>query len=188
MVREGFRNLMRSKICTVDLKSGILCPKCEEKVRMGEVSQLDLEVAKALLSLESKYPALQDVYFHKAVEAGDLLVVLVGRNDLPKVLSYGGRLGRELSEKLGKRKVKFIAYDSDKRRLLEELFSPAAILTVNTLWLPDGSTETKVVISRRDARRIPISIKTIKDLAKSLMNISLRVEFEGPPAYKTVRG
>ncbi|MHC1586419.1 MAG: hypothetical protein ACXQTV_02595 [Candidatus Hecatellaceae archaeon] len=183
----GLAKPMRTRICTVDLKSGILCPKCEEKVRSGEVTQLDLEVAKVLLSLETRYSPLQDIYFHKAVEAEDTLVILVGREDLPKVLSCGGRLMRELSERLGKRRVRFLAYNDDKRRLLEELFAPACILTVNTLWLPDGSTETKVVISKRDARRLPISIKTIKDLAKTLMNISLRVEFEGATPYETVK-
>jgi transcription antitermination factor NusA-like protein len=179
---------MHTKICTVDLKSGILCPKCEERVRRGEVTPLDLEVARVLLSLESKYSALQNAYFYRAVEAGDTLVILMGREDVPKVLSYGGKFLKELSERTGKRRIRIVAYNADKRRLLEELFAPASILTINTLWLPDGSTETKVVLSGRDARRLPISISTVKDLARSLMNINLRVEFEESPAYKTARG
>ncbi|RLI24932.1 MAG: hypothetical protein DRO52_04795 [Candidatus Hecatellales archaeon] len=169
---------MHTKICTVDLKSGILCPKCEEKVRRGEVTQLDLKVAKVLLSLESKYSALQNAYFYKAVESGDTLVILVDKKDVPRILSHGGKLLKEISERTGKRRVRILAYNADKRRLLEELFAPASILTVNTLWLPDGSTETKVVLSSRDARKLPLSISTVKDLAKNLMNINLRVEFE----------
>lgn len=179
---------MHSKICTIDLKSGILCPKCEEKVKSGEVSDLDLKVAKVLLSLESKYPALQDAYFHRAIEADDTLVILFDKKDVSRILSYGGKLLKDISERTGKRWIRIIAYNADKRRLLEELFAPASILTVNTLWLPDGSTETKVVLSG-NTRRLPIRIATAKDIVKNLMNISLRVEFEegAPPAKVKVR-
>jgi transcription antitermination factor NusA-like protein len=169
---------MRTKICTIDLKSGILCPKCEEKVRRGEVSQLDIEVARVLLGLEQKYSALQDTYFHGAIRVEDTLVILVGKKDVSRLLSYGGKFLREVSNKLGKPKIRILAYNSDKKGFLEELFAPVPIVTINTLWLPDGSTETKVVIPKRDARRLPASINALKNIAKNIMNISLRVEFE----------
>jgi transcription antitermination factor NusA-like protein len=171
---------MLTKICAVDLKSGILCPKCEEKVRSGEVSQLDLKVAKVLLDLENKYPALQTVYFHKAIESGDNLVILVDRGDVSKILSYGGRILREISEKTGKRRVRILAYNDEPRRFLEYLFAPASILTINKIWLPDGSEETKVVIPRKDMRKLPGDIQVLKEFAKSIMGMTLRVEFESP--------
>ncbi len=169
---------MLTKICGVDLKSGILCPKCEEKVRSGEVSELDLKVAKVLLDLESKYPALQSVYFHKAIESGNTLVILVNKEDVSRILSYGGKIIREISEKTGARKVRILPYTEDVRRFLEELFAPASILTINTIWLPDGSTETKVVIPRKDVRKLPANIQVLKEFAKNIMGMTLRVEFE----------
>jgi hypothetical protein len=56
--------------------------------------------------------------------------------------------------------------------------SPLSILTLNTIWIPDGSTETKVVISGREPRRLPIDPETVKGLAKQIRNITLRIEFE----------
>jgi len=172
--------IMLTKICAVDLKSGILCPKCEEKVRSGEVSQLDLKVAKILLELENKYPALQTVYFHKAIESGDNLVILVDKSDVSKILSYGGKILREISEKTGKRRIRILAYNDEPRRFLEYLFAPASILTINKIWLPDGSEETKVVIPKKDIRKLPSDINVLMEFAKNIMGMTLRVEFESP--------
>lgn len=170
---------MLSKICNVDLKSGILCSKCEEKVKSGEISESDLKVAKVLLGMESKYPVLQDVYFHGSVEVGNSLIILVRKEDVNRILGYGGKFLKELSEKTGKKRVRILPYNEEPRRFLEELFAPATVLAINTLWLPDGSIETKVVIPKRDARRLPTSVEVLKDLAKRIMDITLRVEVEG---------
>ncbi len=169
---------MLTKICSVDLKSGILCQRCEKKVKSGEFSKLDLEVARILLKMEEKYPALQKVYFHKAIESGNTLVILVNKGDVQKILSYGGKILKEISEKTGKRKIRILASNAEPRRFLEDLFAPASILTINKIWLPDGSTETKVVIPKKDERKLPINIEALKEIAKSIQSITLRVEFE----------
>lgn len=85
------------------VKSGILCRQCEEKVRKGQITKLDLEVIKTLAEFEGKYPVLKDVFFHKAKETGDTLAILVNKKDMGKILSYGGKIIRELSDRTGKR-------------------------------------------------------------------------------------
>jgi len=160
------------------VKTGVLCAKCEEKLRRGEVTQLDYKVIKTLFEIEKSYPALKNVFFHKAVEVGDTLAILVNEGDLPQILSYGGKIIRALSEKLGKRRVKILSYGSSEREFLEELLSPFSILTVNTVWLPDGSTETKVILPGRKPRRLPINLDEAKKLAKAIRGMTLRVEFE----------
>lgn len=167
-----------TKVCSIDLKSGILCQRCEEKVRSGEITKLDLEVAKVLLDLESRYPTLQTVYMHRAIAAGDVLAILVNKGDVPRILGYGGKLLKEISEKTGKRRIKIAAHNEETRRFLEDLFAPASILTVNTVWIPDGSTETKVVIPKRDGNKLPAKVEDLKDLAKRIHNVTLRIEFE----------
>jgi len=169
---------MLTKICSVCLRSGILCQKCEEKVRLGEVSELDLKVARILSKIEEKYPILESVSLHKATEADDVLVIIVNKQDVQKLLSHGGKILRELSEKIGKKKVKVLANEDSPRRFLENLFAPASILTINTVWLPDGSMETKVLIPKKDARKLPLSIQTLKNIVKAIRGINLRVEFE----------
>lgn len=144
----------------------------------GEISKLDLEIANALLKLEKTYPVLQNVSFQKSVEVGGVLAILVNRGDVSRILGYGGKILREIGEKIGRKKIKILAHDEEPRRFLEDLFSPASVVTINTLWLPDGSTETKVVIPRRDSKKLPMKIDLLQDLARQIRNITLRVEFE----------
>jgi len=167
-----------TKICAVDLKSGILCPRCEEKVKSGEVSELDLKVAETLLEMEDSYPALQKIHFHKSIESGNSLIILIDKRDVPSLQNYGGKILREIAEKTRKRKVRIMGYNEGTRNFLENLFAPASVLAINTLWLPDGSTETKAILPRRDVRRLPANVEVLKELAKNIQNITLRVEFE----------
>lgn len=168
---------MKSPLCNFCLKSGILCPKCEEKVRTGEITELDIKIAKLLLKLEEKFPALQDVYLHRAVETGNILILLVDRNDVSRILSLGGKILRAIGDETGK-KVRILDYKCDLRKFLEDIFAPASIITINTIWLPDGSTETRVILSERDLKRLPASIETLKELARKIRGITLRIEPE----------
>ena len=168
---------MKAELCQFCLRSGILCSRCRAKLERGEVTQLDLEVARLLVSIEDKYPLLQDVFFHKAVEADNVLAILVGRGDAGKILSYGGRIIRFLESKVGK-DVRILEYNTSERKFLEDLFAPLTILTINKIWLPDGSVETKVIL-KGSRRRSSLNIDAMREIAKKIRGITLRVEFTG---------
>ncbi|HDI07197.1 MAG TPA: hypothetical protein ENF76_02405 [Candidatus Bathyarchaeota archaeon] len=167
---------MKTALCKFCLQSGILCKKCESKVKSGEITQTDLKIARILLSLEKNFPSLQDVYFHKAVEADGTLAIIVGQGDASRLLGYGGKIIKTLMEKTG-RTVRVIEYGTSDRKFLEDLFVPLSVVTINTIWLPDGSTETRVILKKR--RRMPhnMNIEALKKIAKEVRNITLRVEF-----------
>jgi transcription antitermination factor NusA-like protein len=167
---------LKMGLCSFCLKSGILCQKCLAKVRSGEVSELDLKIARLLLSLEEKYPSLQNVYFHKAVDADGTLALVVGPGDVPRLLGYGGKIIRTLGDETGKN-VRVLEHGVDDRKFLEDLFAPASIMTINTIWLPDGSTETRVILKRRRGVRSSFDVKALKEIASKVRNITLRVEF-----------
>lgn len=167
---------MKTALCSFCLKSGILCSKCSEKVKSGEITDFDLKIARVLLSLEESYPSLQNVNFYKSVEAGKTLAVIVGRGDVPRLLGYGGKIIRALEEKTG-RSVRVLEYGVDDRKFLEDLFAPLSIITINTIWLPDGSTETRVILRRRGGRQLPFDVKALKEIARKVRNMTLRVEF-----------
>ena len=48
---------MKLPICLVCLKSGILCPSCQEKFDRGEITPLDIEVARHFLEIEKREDA-----------------------------------------------------------------------------------------------------------------------------------
>ena len=166
---------MRTELCNFCLKSGILCSKCQGKLESGDVSEVDFTIARLLLSLEERYPSLQDVRFHKAVEADRILAILVGKGDVPRLLSYGGKIVKAIGVKTGKT-IRVLEYGVNERKFLEDLFVPLSILTINKIWLPDGTTETRVILNRGRRKRIP-NVKAAKDLAEKLRGMTIRVEF-----------
>lgn len=167
---------MKTELCSFCLKSGILCQKCLAKVKSGEITELDLKIARLLLALEEKYPSLQNVYFHKAVDAYKTLAVIVGPGDVPRLLGYGGKIIKALGEEVGRR-VRVLEYGVDDRKFLEDLFAPLSILTINTIWLPDGTTETRVILKKRRGSQPPFDVKALKEIASKVRNMTLRVEF-----------
>ncbi|MCJ7767468.1 hypothetical protein MUP79_03650 [Candidatus Bathyarchaeota archaeon] len=167
---------MKMDLCSFCLKSGILCQKCLAKVESGEISELDLKVARVLLSLEEKYPSLQNVYFHKAIETDRTLAVVVGPGDVPRLLGYGGRIMKALGDETGNN-VRILEHGVDDRKFLEDLFAPANIMAINTIWLPDGSTETRVILRSRRGTRSSFDVNALKKIANRVRNITLRVEF-----------
>jgi transcription antitermination factor NusA-like protein len=166
---------MKTELCSFCLKSGILCQKCSAKVKTGEVSQLDLKVARLLLSLEEKYPSLQSVCFYKAVDVEKTLAIIVGHGDMPKILGYSGKITKAIADETGKN-VKVLEQGVDDRKFLEDLFIPFSILTINTIWLPDGTTETRVILKRKRGSQLPYDVKALKEIASKVRNMSLRVE------------
>jgi transcription antitermination factor NusA-like protein len=159
------------------VKSGILCRRCEEKVEKGQVTELDLKVIQRIVELEKDNPVLQDVTYHRTVEADGVMAVLVDKKDMPKLLGGGAKIVKDLGDTFGKR-IKLISYGGDDREFLEDLFNPLSILTINTVWIPDGTQETKVILTGREPRRMPVDLEKVRKIAQELKGMTLRVEFE----------
>lgn len=167
---------MKTALCNFCLRSGILCQKCLAKVKSGEITELDLKIARLLLALEDRYPSLQNVYFHKSVDVDRTLAVIVGQGDVPRLLGYGGKIIKALGMKVGK-SIRVLEQGANDRQFLEDLFAPLSIVTINTIWLPDDTTETRVILKKMRGRQPPFNVKALKEIASKVRNMSLRVEF-----------
>ena len=167
---------MKTVLCSFCLKSGMLCQKCSARLESGEISELDMKIARILLPLEEKYPSLQNVYFHRAFEVDRTLAVIVGQGDVPRLLGYGGKIIKTLAEETGK-SIRILEAGVDNRKFLEDLFAPLSIMTINTIWLPDGSTETRVILKRRRGSHPSFDFDALKEIAQKVRNMTLRVEF-----------
>jgi len=135
-----------------------------------------LKIARLLLSLEKRFPSLQDVFFHKAVEADGALAIIVGQGQVSRLLGYGGKIVKTLGEQTG-RNIRVIEYGANDRKFLEDLFAPLNIVTINTIWLPDGSTETRVILKKPRRGSFKINLEALKEIAQKVKNMTLRVEF-----------
>jgi transcription antitermination factor NusA-like protein len=154
----------------------MLCSKCQAKVQSGEISKNYMEVAKSLLAMESQNQFLQKVSLENVLDVGGFLVLVVGKGDSAKFNS-APKLVRDLGDKFGKR-VLVLESGTKDRKFLEDLFASQHIVTINMIWLPDGSTETRVVLQGRGARRLSKKrIQALTSVAKDVRNMDLRVEY-----------
>jgi transcription antitermination factor NusA-like protein len=154
----------------------MLCNKCQAKVESGEVSNQYIEVAKKLLQVENQYQTLQKVKLDNVFEAGSFLVLVVGKGDAAKI-NANPKLTRDLGDQFNKR-VLVIESGVKDRQFLEDLFDNQHIITINIIWLPDGSTETRVVLQRRGSRRLSKKrLQALVNVAKIIRNMDLRVEY-----------
>src|SRR6266511_4977916 len=108
------------------VKSGIFCTRCEEKLKKGQITDLDVRVIRTITELEKENPSLQQVTFHKAVEAGDIMALMVDRRGMDAFLSSGAKLAKSLGDRVGKR-VRVLSQGGDDRDFLEGLFTPFSI-------------------------------------------------------------
>ncbi len=155
----------------------MLCSKCQAKVQSGEVNDIYMKVARFLLDIEKRYPVLQKVRLNGVFEAGGFLVLVVGRGDGNRINIDGRKLTRDIGDEFNRR-VLVIEEGVNDRGFLEDLFSSQRIVTINIIWLPDGSTETRVVLQGRGARRLSKKrIGALTDIAKRVRKMDLRVEY-----------
>ena len=167
---------MNTPICAFDAKIGILCPKCDAKVKGGSISKIDVDASMKLVKLAEKHSELDEIDLLRAFEVdGDYVLVL--KTGDPLSLRTNSSLGK-LVESEFDRKVWMIEGDGTDRRVLEDLFFPLKLLTVNIVWLPDGSKLTRVIISGKRTDNSHVDLGQSKRIMKDVRGMDLIVEFE----------
>lgn len=167
---------MHLPICSFDAKSGILCPKCDSKLKSGKLSKADIEISKKLSLLGDKIPELEKASLIHGLDVNGDLVLVVGKGG-HDLLRKNQQVFRLLENEL-KNKVWIVESDSSSRKILEELFFPIKILMVNVVWLPDGSKLTKLVVPGRKTKRFPLNLNQVKNVIKEVSKMEIVIEFE----------
>jgi len=163
-------------ICYFDAKTGILCGNCEARLRRGEITKADVEASKAVAHLSDRIPELARASLKRAFEANGSYVLEFDQSDMAALRS-NPMLQSELEGAL-KGKVWLVGAGGSDRRFLEDVFFPARVLTVNTVWLPDGEKKTKVIVpAKRSERRIG-DFDKLREAVKQARGIELLVETE----------
>ena len=102
------------------VKSGIFCSRCEEKLKKGQITDLDVRVIRSITELEKENPTLQNVTFHKAVEAGDIMALMVDRRGMDTFLASGAKLAKSLGDRVRGREAVTHGEDRYHRDVLPE--------------------------------------------------------------------
>ena len=163
-------------VCYFDARTGILCSNCETRLRKGEITQADVEAAKAVAQLSERVPELSKVTLRRAFEVNGSYVLEFEQSDMALIRSNSALLSELVGALWGM--VWLVGAGGNDRRFLEDVFFPAKVLTVNTVWLPDGGKKTKVIVpAKRSERRIG-DFDKLSDAEKQARGIELLVETE----------
>lgn len=140
------------------------------------MSQADVEVSIKLAKAAEKSQDIAKISLSRAVQIGnDYLLVLEPGSLAP--LRRDSSFQKTLQNVLGG-KVWLTESDTTDRKELEDLFFPVRVANVNTVWLPDGSKMTKVVIPGKKTDRFPHDTGMITRILKETKEMDLMVEFE----------
>ena len=169
---------VKSPLCTICLKNyPLVCGNCQEKISEGEISELDIKVARVLVNLEDLFPSIKEVNFKQVFVADGVYVVLVGKGDVRRILGSGRRVLRQLEEELNA-KVRLVEESRDPQKILRDLIRPVRILGINTIWLPDNSFERKVRISERERDNIPLTLEQLNNVIYEMTGERIRIVFD----------
>jgi hypothetical protein len=160
----------------------MLCGNCEARLRHGEIAAADVEASKVVARLSEKMQELGKVTLRRAFEANGSYVLEFEQSDIASLRanpSIQAELGAALSGR-----VWLVGAGSNDRKFLEDVLFPARVLTVNTVWLPDGGKKTKVIVpAKRSERRIG-DFDKLRDAVKQARGIELIVETEREAASR----
>lgn len=149
---------------------------CDSKLKSGHLTKTDVDTSVQLVKLADNITELNKISLQRAFSVGDNLVLVLGVGDLNYVRRNHGII-KKLEGAMGMR-LWALEGDTSDRKIIEDLFYPIRILTVNVVWLPDGSKLTKVIIPGRRTPRFPIDTEAVKQIVKAVKGIDLLVEFE----------
>jgi len=168
---------LKVPICTFDAKTGVLCPKCESRLKNGELSNVDVECSIKLIKLSHKNQDIDKLNLIGSQKIDEDYVLILKDSNVSHINSNDKLLSSVEEEFKGK--VWFVDANSSIRRFLENLFFPIRILKTNMIWLPDGNQVTQVTIESKDYEKFISIIEKIKRIVNAIRKIELVVEIAG---------
>ena len=167
---------MKTPICSFDAKTGTLCSKCEDKLRSGQLSQVDVDSAVKMTQIAERDQEINKFTMVNAYQVNGDTVLVLQRSDI-SALRSNTELARKIQAQY-ESKIWFVEADATDKRFIENLFFPARIININLIWLPDGIKLTKVIVALQDTQESNINIERIQKITKRVRNLELLVDLE----------
>jgi transcription antitermination factor NusA-like protein len=168
---------LKLPICIFDAKTGVLCPKCESRLKNGELSKIDVECSMKLIKLSVMNQDIDKLNLIRSQRVDEDYVLILKDSNVSHINS-NEKLVNSV-EKEFNRKVWFVEANCSIRRFLENLFFPVRILKTNKIWLPDGNQVTQVTIESKDYESSFNLIEKIKKIVDVVRKIELVVDISG---------
>jgi hypothetical protein len=166
---------MRLPVCNFDLESDMLCTSCQAKLDRGEITAFDIEFSKWLLEKEKDHPNLEGFTLQRATRTENRLILIVKKKSKDLLLAEEAIMD-ELREKYGE--VMIVEGPVKLRGVIQEFIAPASEVGVNSLYLPDGTKESIVMLRGEDRERIKYSTDELRTIVSAIVGESVLFEYQ----------
>ena len=176
---------MKTAICAFCAQTGMLCKDCQTKLADGDITDTDIKIAKTAVDYEKNHPNAAKVTILKTIERPEFVLMLVSPGS-KRFLVGGTQDFDKRLERVLNRPIKIMEKSKNKRATIDDIFSPALISGINTIFVPTRSPkpgqpsveeETIVVFSPDEKEKLPGTVKDLIDLVKLVTGEEIRVEF-----------
>ena len=162
--------------CSFDAKTGVLCGKCEGRLRSHDLTKDEVEASVLLTKLAQRDSEVDKFSLMTEFKVEDDFVLVLRGADLMSIRSHEEI--RSEVENLFNSKVWFVESDSSDRRFIENILFPRRVLSVNLVWLPDCNKLTRIILDANDTPNSQQEIQKIQGIAKKIKDIELLVEYK----------
>lgn len=167
---------MKAPICSVCVSSDILCTGCEDKVKQGIISQHDVDLARAIIRLSAEHPSLEHSEFKQTIPFKDALLVIVPKGMASTFIGRQGFLIKEISNVLGKKRIKVVEETQRPKDFVEKVLYPAQLLGVNVVY--DGKKQQyKIRVAHSDRHKV-YAQEELEVLFEKLLGAQTKIVFE----------
>lgn len=165
---------LKTPICSFDAKTGVLCAKCEERLRSKDLTQDEVHASIVLTRLAQRYSEVDKITLVTAFKVETDFVLVMRGSDL-QLIRIHEAIRAETARQFGAR-VWMVESDSSDRRFIENLLYPRRVLSVNLIWLPDGNKLTRAILDSNRISDLGNDLYKIQRIAKKIKDIELLVE------------
>jgi transcription antitermination factor NusA-like protein len=167
---------LKTPICSFDAKTGVLCGRCEERLRSGAITNDEVYASLTLTKLTQRHPEVDKFSLVTAFRVDDDFVLVLRGIDLLVIRSHT-EICADI-EAIFNTRVWFVESESSERRFVENLLYPGRVLSVNLVWLPDGKKLTRVILGAKEISNSRDDVPKIQRIAKKIKDIELLVEYK----------
>jgi transcription antitermination factor NusA-like protein len=165
---------MKTPICDLCARTSALCSGCEEKLKGGKISDMDVTVSRLLHKLGETYN-LSAADFYKAIDL-ERVVLILTHGDVGILIGREGKVVAEISNAVGK-KVRIAEVSGDMRKTVSDIVMPARVLGINKIYR-DGKEAYKVRFAKSELKQLPMDMGTLEKAMKQLFEADVVVAFE----------
>ncbi|NHJ12612.1 MAG: hypothetical protein EAX95_03005 [Candidatus Thorarchaeota archaeon] len=172
---------MKLPVCIFDIESDMLCSNCQDRLDRGEITRFDVDFSKWLLDRAKEYPSIEDLNLQRAIRtAGHLILVVKKKN--AQIFESLEALVSEMKENFGE--ILIFEQPVKMRKVIRQLIEPAIEVGVNSLYLPDGTRESIVMLRDDDRERIVFSKEKLRDISSAVLGEPVIFQYQDERAEK----